>query len=1244
MKEILKEQSTSAGYLKVLLKGFEYKLVSMIDREKFDNHFMNLPAYGDDYWAILQESVKLKVFTYKDIRVIKSLSGFSVRHIENDRYYLAVFKSITTPTELEDALQVEFLDHGVWKNYVAEVEKAIESKLISKQEDLDIFLNKLAAVSRWMDYTKIIEKAIEQRLITDEKQINTYLSPLRVTGYEYWNIKLKAVEFKIVKNDGYQEIWNQINKIDADWSEGERFSRVIAQVNDLIASDEDLKFALQKMADMQEWNQYSRILIKAIEQKVFTHKDQNSLRTYLDKLEKAKKPKEYLKVYLKAVEEGLIWDIDKEAFNENLCNIGLRSISKPQIEEYAGIILKAIDLKLINNEEELKDPLSQLAQAGGFGAGAYSKVLLKALEYKVLTRPHQLRQPLEVLLSWQGWSGYAQVMVEALKLKVVLNYEDIKELLGAQLATPKQEQFMSEATFPIILQVIKDGNESFINDLFIRLLIDQIEKAGDTTYSNSRRAACRYLVDWLNAHPQGLGDSLNKRLADALVMEGTHSGTDLHELIFLCARFGILTNREANSIFAAETSWAFLSNTPNNPNHFNLANLPGGSVGAIVYQVLGYSTQGVLKNDVYVEPDRQVVIEWEGDGKSGVYQDKVPSNQRYSRARLRSAKGKVYDFIAYLGEPSENLGREFREGLLQDNYVMGVNPTLDLKVLKGVKVISEEQWFKFYSQDAPRMRKVRTIWNNNQKYHVAFLGFNSRLSYALYQIIESGAIFMACMNGGEFQNRLLNEKRKTDQYLTESLSKFQDRLISFLKQVSLDLRMLPKYKYLQNKGNEQMLQGVRNAVKYLYEQGSLKQLGIELPDRARWEHIENFSEEELADIWEQMISNPKAKDILKQMNQKFLPIRMTFEFWGDLYKLDQVQGVRAINMIMSRMNEYFGTSYQPLAEDASADIIQSRYQEVLKNLKLDEVLYSSNLIGSLNEYLTFDEIKLMERIGEAFMIGQYSGVVTPNQLFENGFKEGKEILNKLRGLNLLTDDNQYLRGVEPLKSKLKASFPLYSEIKLDIIESILESSIHRKDVSHYLVFGKMNIVSQPLQPKAKEKEKEKEIEPFAYLHLDERLSESISDPLLRGRRNLLGQGKTARALITNLGFNNLDKLSVLVYSKNSDFYSTSLSVLDIPLAGQEWITVKLRDEAKTSKKEGDSAQMTEADRAMRSNTGGIDLTSDKALQVKNDGNGEIKFHLDSAQLTQLQNAPGFYPVIISIEPLDNLKAFLCFNL
>jgi hypothetical protein len=45
------------------------------------------------------------------------------------------------------------------------------------------------------------------------------------------------------------------------------------------------------------------------------------------------------------------------------------------------------------------------------------------------------------------------------------------------------------------------------------------------------------------------------------------------------------------------------------------------------------------------------------------------------------------------------------------------------------------------------------------------------------------------------------------------------------------------------------------------------------------------------------------------------------------------------------------------------------------------------------------------------------------------------------------------------------------------------------------------------------------------------------------------------------------------------------------------------------------------------------------LQTQNTGEG-IKFHLDPAMLKQLQNAQGFVPMIISIQPMINLREFL----
>jgi uncharacterized protein with ATP-grasp and redox domains len=93
-----------------------------------------------------------------------------------------------------------------------------------------------------------------------------------------------------------------------------------------------------------------------------------------------------------------------------------------------------------------------------------------------------------------------------------------------------------------------------------------------------------------------------------------------------------------------------------------------------------------------------------------------------------------------------------------------------------------------------------------------------------------------------------------------------------------------------------------------------------------------------------------------------------------------------------------------------------------------------------------------------------------------------------------------------------------------------------------------------------------------------------------------------------------------------------------------------------------SQELNIPDEAMASHTilkrheGGIDLTpANMHLKTKmdsrfrgndkeaagNDSEGSgIKFHLDPAQLAQLQDAPGFVPVIINIEPLDDLKRFL----
>ncbi len=56
--------------------------------------------------------------------------------------------------------------------------------------------------------------------------------------------------------------------------------------------------------------------------------------------------------------------------------------------------------------------------------------------------------------------------------------------------------------------------------------------------------------------------------------------------------------------------------------------------------------------------------------------------------------------------------------------------------------------------------------------------------------------------------------------------------------------------------------------------------------------------------------------------------------------------------------------------------------------------------------------------------------------------------------------------------------------------------------------------------------------------------------------------------------------------------------------------------------------------------GGIDLNADNlTLQTKSQS-GQIKFHTDPALLARFKDAPGLMPVIMNIQPLDDLKIFL----
>ncbi len=65
------------------------------------------------------------------------------------------------------------------------------------------------------------------------------------------------------------------------------------------------------------------------------------------------------------------------------------------------------------------------------------------------------------------------------------------------------------------------------------------------------------------------------------------------------------------------------------------------------------------------------------------------------------------------------------------------------------------------------------------------------------------------------------------------------------------------------------------------------------------------------------------------------------------------------------------------------------------------------------------------------------------------------------------------------------------------------------------------------------------------------------------------------------------------------------------------------------------------DFAMKVVNGGIDLTAVNT-QILNNGRA-VKFHIDPAMLQQLQNALGFVPVIIHMQPMTDLRAFLGFK-
>ena len=101
-------------------------------------------------------------------------------------------------------------------------------------------------------------------------------------------------------------------------------------------------------------------------------------------------------------------------------------------------------------------------------------------------------------------------------------------------------------------------------------------------------------------------------------------------------------------------------------------------------------------------------------------------------------------------------------------------------------------------------------------------------------------------------------------------------------------------------------------------------------------------------------------------------------------------------------------------------------------------------------------------------------------------------------------------------------------------------------------------------------------------------------------------------------------------------FDTKVSTIDEAFKILEEAIVQVAGEQQVPK---DSAMLDQG-KGIKEN-GGIDLRTDLITKsVTRSVYGGIKFHLDPAMLLALQNAPGFVPVIINIQPLESLSEFL----
>ncbi len=125
-------------------------------------------------------------------------------------------------------------------------------------------------------------------------------------------------------------------------------------------------------------------------------------------------------------------------------------------------------------------------------------------------------------------------------------------------------------------------------------------------------------------------------------------------------------------------------------------------------------------------------------------------------------------------------------------------------------------------------------------------------------------------------------------------------------------------------------------------------------------------------------------------------------------------------------------------------------------------------------------------------------------------------------------------------------------------------------------------------------------------------------------------------LISDSRFHEILKESPLYSRLKANFFIKYLRQF-VELKEDSPTAVGIEDQQSVSPQPGSSPAMAVRTEAKQ---GGVDFTANKTpLEVQNVG-GDIQFHIDLAMMKQLQAAPGFYPVIMNITPLKDLKVFL----